>query len=1172
MAKVRVTDYTFTPGAAGVGTVVIAGHHDLAQLLLMTNTTTNAIIYNFASNGSGGTVSYDAATHKTTVTLDGDTSSMSSTDALQIFVDQAEAPMTVAPKLFDPVEKMRVSNPQALIDTDFEYSLQATKWESVQLQGNIPGIYQKANEPAYQGPSVLSIVPVTGGLGYTATATAVTTEPEYGRSNMIQRTSSTSGRDNSRYSLFPNFPIYFLGNTTNRMYMSSNGILFLYTGTGSSTTQVRGVDVPNYPAIKFFARDMKMYWLGYQRVGSTEFRIRWEGDYDNSAGGPLGNSNNPPFIVEFTFYRNDDRVNIHYIRARRGSTGGTTGNYDTGVQDGNGPATQYLAEWSVSQNNSSPYTVSDQYEIRWGQAQAGPGAVEVTVDPSTSPSFQTGQPIILKDTKDPLYLDGAFLITGSSAANKFTVETKSPSTYVGEQKTDYTAVYTGGFFYKAEMPFTQIKGRLNEVRAEIDFGTERHSLYVGSKLYVVDPNNPNAEWTGAVTVDNVLDANRVTFRVSGLTPYANNNALGLASAGVKIYARNEGVSKHRFFDGGVAINPTTHSPDAQIIRQTRKYFRYQSGKGIQFSTGVLFRPVYDIASIEVDSSMHAEDGYILAIIETDVEHGFNSPLNYRPGAQVTISGIEEVIGWAPNVGVYNGTFEVANVIDRLRFSVEIPIAGSIGSLDESPGGLGKVAVTGWQDSVVRSGMFDEQNGIFFEHDGFYLYGVKRDSTQQMTGVIAVNEDENIVAGTNTKFETQLNEGDYVVIKGTSYQVRKIFSDTSLQIVPNFKGYDTDNQKFVRTTEIRIRQDNFNIDKLDGSGPSGYILDSNKMQMVFIDYSWYGAGKIRWGIRVSDGSILYVHEERQNNVNTEAYMRSGNLPGRFEIQTKGKRGKLLGAILNSNTTTDVIESEFELMPNKGTILVEDEYIGYEVSDPQPGNQAPGTKQIDLERNLYELDSNPLPQYSGGTPWLSINQNCSPTLSHWGVSCLMDGSYDQDKSYLFTAKNRFRRGIANGSRLPLVTIRLAPSVDYGIPGFYSIRNLINRSALKLESVGVACSGTFDIEIVLNTESAIFENNSNWTAAPNGSIAQYIDHSVVTGGTFEGGDIVGAFIPDQGSGRFATSTFQIDTIRELGNSILGGPGVFPDGPDIMTIFATSRQNNSSIQARFSWSESQG
>ena len=58
----------------------------------------------------------------------------------------------------DPVDKLRVSNPEALMDTDFEYSLQSTKWESVEVQNNIPGIFQRANEPAYQGPKIVSIV------------------------------------------------------------------------------------------------------------------------------------------------------------------------------------------------------------------------------------------------------------------------------------------------------------------------------------------------------------------------------------------------------------------------------------------------------------------------------------------------------------------------------------------------------------------------------------------------------------------------------------------------------------------------------------------------------------------------------------------------------------------------------------------------------------------------------------------------------------------------------------------------------------------------------------------------------------------------------------------------------------------------------------------------------
>lgn len=54
---------------------------DLESLLLITNVTDNIIIYNFASTGKGGTISGNI------LTLQYDTTSMSNSDDLQIFVD-----------------------------------------------------------------------------------------------------------------------------------------------------------------------------------------------------------------------------------------------------------------------------------------------------------------------------------------------------------------------------------------------------------------------------------------------------------------------------------------------------------------------------------------------------------------------------------------------------------------------------------------------------------------------------------------------------------------------------------------------------------------------------------------------------------------------------------------------------------------------------------------------------------------------------------------------------------------------------------------------------------------------------------------------------------------------------------------------------------------------------
>ena len=83
----------------------------------------------------------------TVIVLNYNTSSMNATDKLQIFVDEYEETIRPAEVMTDPVSKMRVSTPQALIDTDFEYGLQPTKWESLQLIANRPSYYTVVTAP-----------------------------------------------------------------------------------------------------------------------------------------------------------------------------------------------------------------------------------------------------------------------------------------------------------------------------------------------------------------------------------------------------------------------------------------------------------------------------------------------------------------------------------------------------------------------------------------------------------------------------------------------------------------------------------------------------------------------------------------------------------------------------------------------------------------------------------------------------------------------------------------------------------------------------------------------------------------------------------------------------------------------------------------------------------------
>lgn len=62
---------------------------DLASILIITNVSTNTIIYNFAISGKGGTVSNNV------LTLQFDTTSMNNTDSLQIYYDDPARDLTI---------------------------------------------------------------------------------------------------------------------------------------------------------------------------------------------------------------------------------------------------------------------------------------------------------------------------------------------------------------------------------------------------------------------------------------------------------------------------------------------------------------------------------------------------------------------------------------------------------------------------------------------------------------------------------------------------------------------------------------------------------------------------------------------------------------------------------------------------------------------------------------------------------------------------------------------------------------------------------------------------------------------------------------------------------------------------------------------------------------------
>ena len=79
----------------------------------------------------------------------------------------------------------------------------------------------------------------------------------------------------------------------------------------------------------------------------------------------------------------------------------------------------------------------------------------------------------------------------------------------------------------------------------------------------------------------------------------------------------------------------------------------------------------------------------------------------------------------------------------------------------------------------------------------------------------------------------------------------------------------------------VLQQNWNGDKLDGTGDSGITLDLTKSQILWMDFEWLGVGSVRVGF-VIDSQFIVCHTFENANNLTSVYMTTAILPVRYEV--------------------------------------------------------------------------------------------------------------------------------------------------------------------------------------------------------------------------------------------------------------------------------------------------
>ena len=328
------------------------------------------------------------------------------------------------------------------------------------------------------------------------------------------------------------------------------------------------------------------------------------------------------------------------------------------------------------------------------------------------------------------------------------------------------------------------------------------------------------------------------------------------------------------------------------------------------------------------------------------------------------------------------------------------------------------------------------------------------------------------------------------------------------------------------------------------------------------------------------------------------MRSGNLPARYETNTLPP-STVLTATLASGATASMTVASTTGFPTAGTLAVTAsaatgaaiEYISY--------TGLTATTFTGLTRNITNLSGT---GFSGGGGTASATaftvtgattynpQGTAPIqvelyspqiasiISHWGCSVIMDGKFDNDKSFVFNAgMNTPLINQGGNVRYALMSLRLGPSVDSGQVGLLGVREIVNRMQLSMSQMdtflqtSTTTPSTARIDLILNGRpaSGTFQNVGG------SSLAQVAYHAANT--AIVGGESIFSFFTTPNN----AWTEDLSQVRDIGQSIYGGgttntvsttpTGLYPDGPDVITICANVFTGTSTVQTRVSWQEAQ-
>ena len=1112
MARQQQKDYVFTPAGAGSGTVKIPGKYDISDVLTILNATDQIFIYNFADPDLGATLTWSGAYDSdfpsanegvTTLTLVASTTTMSAGDSLAIYVETEAQYIRPWPFGTDAVERMRVANPQSLIDADFEYGLQNTKWQSLSLNNDIPSLYELPG----------SEFEVTA-AGYVTFINAITSSGDTGIDLTNQTGTVAPNWDTNDYALVvnpyvagANIATYLTANavSSNQRTLTVNSSTGFVAGDDAVLTQIpaanqttvstgitsgattslvvssaSGFAIDQMIAVQTNTSDVWELMMITNIVSTTLTVVRRrlhsnQGNVNIDSAKGVRIVSNVEIVNVQTI---DSASSISFNRGWMNTTpvkdqiaGSilTRINKEAGTSSGSNVEIVKLSTVGTAAGNTAIIARGQLGTTALSAAPEGSLAIRLTgifqagngeinqVGTHIGAHGLTANEFISTSNQNNSNTEGLYQLVSVDTNYQFYYPRRLTSLSVGYplNKTD-TYIREAALFNGAALSISSVVTDGLSPSTITVTTPYAHGISPGTPLLVDITNSPGniAYAEGSFTTLSIPSTTTFTYQAKSGKPVTG-------SITANVYVRPSAFFSHRPFDGGVLIGSGTPHHGAMAARQSKKYFRYQSGKGLVWTSGTLLSTNLDVVTVSA-----AGTGAGNAItVTTEVEHYM------QIGANVQLSGV--------STSGYNGYYRVAGITSDNAFTVTA--VGTLGSATPQLEVQPKINLIGWHGASVRGGIFDEQNGAFWENNGVNVNVVLRSATFQLAGTLNLEVGSQLVTGDgNCRFLEQLRIYDRIVVRGMSHTVTAIADNNAMTVSPAWRGVSNQTRvKASRVIDRRVKQSDFNLDKVDGTGPSGYVLNASKMQMLLIQYTWYGAGFVDFGLRGALGNYVMCHRFQNNNVNDEAYMRSGNLPVRYSANNEAPTARLAIAA-NSAVTSLTIDSadQFPVATVNYPFYVQ---IENEVIKVQ-GHTAGSTTFTNCTRasafTLWQDGSTKsftmgtAASHSANVGVTLLDATVAPTLNHWGSAVIMDGGFDQDRGYAFTFnRNNIALPTAEGEKSTIFLMRLAPSVSNTIIGDIGNRDLINRAQLILENMIVNITGgRFVIEGILNPTNVV------------------------------------------------------------------------------------------------------